>query len=230
MKTLGLIGGVSWISTIEYYRMINEGVNRRLGGAHYAKCVIHSFNYAEIQALNATQDWDGVLRMVMSACEGLHRAGADGIVLCANTMHLIAERLQKRIGLPVIHIADATAAAIERAGLDRVGLLGTRFTMEMDFFTGRLAARGIQVDIPGEADRAFIHQTIFSELGKGVFLAETKARYLACVSSLTALGAGGVVLGCTEIPLLLQHEDCSVPVFDTTAIHAAAAVEFALSE
>jgi len=228
MKMLGLIGGTSWISTIDYYRLINEQVNQRLGGSQYARCIIYSFNYGEIVALTATQDWDGILERVVSACTCLREGGAEGIVLCANTMHLIADRVQDRVGLPVIHIAEATAGGVRRAGLKNVALLGTRFTMEMDFFKERLARHQIQTTIPAEADREFIHGTIFGELGKGILRPETKARYLQIIASLVARGAEGAILGCTEIPPLVKQEDCPVPVFDTTALHAAAAVDFAL--
>lgn len=228
MKMLGLIGGMSWIATIDYYRLINEQVNQRLGGSEYARCIIYSFNYGEIMALNATQDWDGVLERVVGACACLREGGAEGLVLCANTLHLIADRLQDRVGLPVIHIAEAAAGGVQRAGLRRVALLGTRFTMEMDFFKERLARHRIETAIPAEADREFIHASIFEELGKGDFRPETKARYLRIIASMAEQGAEGAILGCTEIPLLVKQEDCPVPIFDTTALHAAAAVSFAL--
>src|SRR2546426_2579723 len=228
MKMLGLIGGTSWIATIEYYRLINEQVNQRLGGSQYPQCIIYSFNYGEIVALSATQDWDGILEKVVSACACLREGGAEGLVLCANTMHIIADRVQDRVGLPVIHIAEATAGGVKRARLRSVALLGTRFTMEMDFFRDRLARHQIQTTIPAEADREFIHTSIFGDLGKGILRPETKARYLEIIASLVARGAEGVILGCTEIPMLVKQEDCPVPVFDTTVLHAAAAVDFAL--
>src|SRR5688572_30263220 len=174
MKTLGLIGGISWISTIEYYRIINEQVNARLGGSEFATCVIYSFNYAEIQKLNNAEDWDGILERVSKACLHLRASGAEGIVLCANTMHMIADRLEPLIELPVVHIADATAREIKKKNLEVVGLLGTRFTMERDFIKKRLLEQGIEVLIPRADDREFIHSTIHSELGKGVFREETR--------------------------------------------------------
>jgi aspartate racemase len=230
MKTLGLIGGTTWLSTIEYYRLINEGVSARLGGAQTARCIIHSFNFADIVEFNKSQDWNGLLEVVGAASIKLKDAGADGIVLCANTLHVIADRLENRVGLPLIHIVDATAAEIRHKGLDRVSLLGTRYTMELAFFKDRLAWHGITAAIPEAGDREFIHDTIFSELGKNIFRDETRARYLSIIESLGAHGARGSILGCTEIPLLIKQSDTRVPVFDTTALHARAAVDFALSD
>jgi aspartate racemase len=229
MKTLGLIGGTSWISTIEYYRLLNEGINARLGGLHFARCVIYSLNYHDIAEINKRQDWDAMFELVSHAAEGVRGAGAEGLLLGANTMHLVAERVQERVKLPVIHIADATAQAIRAAGLDRVTLLGTRYTMEKEFFRNRLTAHGITAVIPSDADRAFIHATIFDELGKGIFLPESKMRYLEIIDRLAREGSQGAILGCTEIPLLLKQSDTPVPVFDTTALHVDAAVNFALA-
>jgi aspartate racemase len=228
-RTLGLVGGTSWVSTVDYYRLINEGVNAKLGGNHFATCIIHSFNYGAIQELTFRRDWNGVLEVVSAATADLVRSGAEGIVLCANTMHIIADGLAKRIGVPIIHIVDATADRITAAGLDRVALLGTRFTMEMDFFKDRLDRRGINVTIPRDADREFIHTSIFGELGRGLFTTPTKQRYLDIIGTLSAEGAQGAILGCTEIPMLIKPEDTTLPLFDTTAIHAAAAVKFATS-
>jgi aspartate racemase len=229
MKTLGLVGGTSWVSTIDYYRLINEGVNRRLGGNQFAECLIHSFNYADIQKLTFAGDWKGVERKVAAAAVGLREGGAQGIVLCANTMHIVAEGVEQATGLPVIHIVDAVAADVARRGFSRVALLGTRFTMEKEFFKDRLAGHRIRAIIPGDADREFIHGTIFGELAGGTFSLETKARYLDIISAMAADGAEGALLACTEIPLVVKQPDTDVPVFDTTAIHAEAAVEFALS-
>lgn len=229
MKTLGLIGGTSWVSTIDYYRLINEGVNRRLGGAQFAECLIHSFNYADIQALTFAHNWEAVEKKVAQAAIGLRNAGARGLVLCANTMHIVADGVQQASGLPVVHIVDAVAASVTRHRLDSVALLGTRFTMEMDFFRDRLTKHRIHATIPGDADREFIHGTIFGELASGTVLPETKTRYLNIISAMAAGGAQGALLACTEIPLVVKQEDTAVPVFDTTAIHAEAAVEFALS-
>ncbi|MEW5765920.1 MAG: aspartate/glutamate racemase family protein [Acidobacteriota bacterium] len=229
MRTLGLVGGTGWVSTIEYYRLINEDVNRRLGGLEAAKILLHSFNYGDINRLNATEDHRGVLALVEEAALGLERSGAECLVLCANTLHLYADELQTKLSRPILHIAAATAESIRGRGLARVGLLGTRFTMEKDFYTRRLGEAGLQVLVPGEADRAFIHGAIYGELLKGRFLPETRARMLDVIEGLRERGAEGVVLGCTEIPLLVRPEHVDLPLFDTLAIHARAAADFALS-
>lgn len=228
MKTLGLIGGISWVSTIDYYKLINEGINAKLGGLNFSQCIIYSFNYADIKKNNDANDWDSTLKMIADASQHLKNSGAAAIVLCANTMHVIAEELEQKIGLPVIHIATATATAIKNKNISKVGLLGTKFTMELDFFRTILTQRGIEAIIPGNDDRDFIHYTIFEELGRGIISAATRQRYLSIIGQLISQGAEGIILGCTEIPLLIQPEDVPVPVFDTTRIHAGAAVEFAL--
>ena len=227
-RTLGLVGGTSWVSTMDYYRLINEGVNAKLGGNQFAKCVIHSFNYADIQALTFREDWAGVLAVVGAAADNLVRSGAQGIVLCANTMHLIADDLAQRLDVPIIHIVDATAARIKAAGLRQVALLGTRYTMEKGFFKDRLAARGVGVMIPDDADREFIHGSIFGDLSAGIVRPEVKRRNLDIIAALAQRGAEGAILGCTEIPLVVKPGDTNTPTFDTTAIHAEAAVSFAL--
>ena len=229
MKTLGLIGGTTWLSTIDYYRLINEGVAARVSG-HTARLILHSFDFGDILEINRTQNWDALLDIVAEASLNLKKSGAQGIVLCANTLHVIADRLEPRVGLPVIHIVDAVAAAIRAAGVERVSLLGTRYTMELPFFRDRLSWHGIGAVIPEPGDRTFVHETIFSELGKNIFRPETRARYLSIIDSLASHGARGSILGCTEIPLLIKQTDTSVPVFDTTALHARAAVDFALSD
>jgi aspartate racemase len=229
MKTLGLIGGMSWVSTIDYYKLINEGINEKLGGLNFSQCIIYSFNYADIKRNNDANDWDTNFKMVSEAGKHLKNAGAEAIILCANTMHLIADKAEHAINLPVIHIATATAIAIKSKGLKKVGLLGTKFTMELDFFTSKLKNKGIEAMIPADDDRHFIHYTIFEELGRGLVKDETKARYLAIIQEMIANGAEGIILGCTEIPLLIQPGDVPVLVFDTARIHAAAAVDFALS-
>ena len=228
MKMLGLVGGTSWVSTMDYYRLVNEGVNARLGGTQFARCEIYSFNYADILKYTLVRDWDAVFAMVAPACDHLRSAGAEALVLCANTMHLLADRLGAHAGLPIVHIVDATAAAVRAAGLDTVALLGTRFTMEMDFFRDRLERHGVRALIPDDAERTFIHETIFGELGRGILRPATKTRYLEIIAALADRGAEGAILGCTEIPLIVKQEDTAVPVFDTTVLHAAAAVEFAL--
>jgi aspartate racemase len=230
MKMLGLIGGTTWLSTVDYYRLLNEGINERLGGMQYARCLLYSLNFGDIVAINERQDWDAALELFADAASRLKNAGAEGLVLCANTAHVIADRLEKRIGLPLIHIADATAKEIRAAGLERVSLLGTRYTMELDFFRDRLAWHGVTAVTPNADERAFIHGTIFGELAKNVIKAETRDRYLGIIDRLAMQeGARGAILGCTEIPLLIKQPDTSIPVFDTTALHARAAVDFALS-
>ena len=229
MQTLGLIGGFSWVSTVEYYKFINQGVNDKLGGLEFPQCVIYSFNYADIKKYNNTDNWEMTFQLVLKACNDLKKCGVTGIVLCANTMHRIADRLEEETGLPVIHIATATAEEIERKGLKKIGLLGTKFTMELDFFKSKLLDKGIEVIIPNDGDREFLHNTIYDELGKGIFTEQTKERYLRIISDLISNGAEGIVLGCTELPLIIQESDVLVPIFDTTLLHSNAAVEFALT-
>lgn len=228
MKTLGLIGGTTWLSTIDYYRYINEGINERTGGAEYAKCIIHSFNFTDIRKLTEVDDWDSILKMVTHTCKNLEQSGAEAIVLCANTMHYIADRLRENINIPIIHIAEATAKEIKKKNLKRVALLGTRFTMEFSFYKTKLAEFNIETIVPDEDDRKFIHSSIFDELALNIFKPETKERYLEIINKLANQGADGIILGCTEIPLLIKQEDLEVPAFDTTKIHADAAIDFAL--
>jgi aspartate racemase len=229
-KKLGLIGGISWVSTIDYYRLINEGFNRRLGGLHFAECLIYSINFNNFQRNNTLGHWDATAQLLTDACQSLERAGADAIVLCANTAHAVADKVAQHIGLPIIHVVTATAAAIRQQGFTKVGLLGTQFTMEMDFYKNGLAQQGIEAMVPpSQTDRDYIQQTLKEELGRGIVLPDTKAAYLRIIDQLIAAGAQGIILGCTEIPLLLGQADVSVPVFDTTQIHAAAAVDFALA-
>ena len=229
MKILGLIGGISWISTVDYYRFINKGINEKLGGLNFAECLIHSFNYADIKKNNDANDWDKTLEMITAASLNLQNSGAEAIVLCANTMHLIADKLEQSIQLPVIHIASATADEITEAGITKVGLLGTKFTMERDFFTNKLTEQGIEAIIPDDDERDFLHYTIFEELGRGIINTETKTYYINVINKLIARGAQGIILGCTEIPLLINNNDVDIPLFDTTSIHAQAAIKFALS-
>ena len=230
MRIIGLIGGISWVSTADYYKLINEGINNRLGGLNFSECLIYSFNYADIKRNNENNDWDSTFTMLFKACEFLKSGGAEAIVLCANTMHFIAERLEEAIGLPIIHIATATAIEIQKKEIKKVGLLGTKFTMELDFFKDKLTEKGIEAIIPqNQEDKDFIHTTIFEELGRGLVTKSTKERYLAIANQLIKEGAEGIILGCTEIPLVIKPEDLLVPVFDTTLIHSNAAVEFQLS-
>ena len=228
MKWLGLIGGTSWHSTAVYYRELNELAAQRQGGVASAKLILVSLDFAEVVANQSGGDLTANEGLVLDAAERLKSAGAEGIVLCANTLHFFADQVQSRTGLPVVHIAEATARAVEREGLSKVALLGTKFTMEMDFFRERLKAHGIECCVPGEADRHFIHRTILEEMGKGQFLGTTKDRYLEIVEDLLVDGAEGVILGCTELPLLIGPDDLPVPAFDTTLLHCRAASDFAL--
>lgn len=229
MKTIGLIGGTGWVSTIEYYRLINEGINKQLGGQNAARCILYSFNYADIDKLNKKDDHEGISKLVLNAAQRLKAASADFIVLCANTLHMFNDELVEKIQLPVVHIADATAVEIKRNGLTKIGLLGTKFTMEMDFYTARLQAAGIESLVPEKPERLFIHDTIMNELLREIFRPEAKKRFLEIINDLEQKGAQGIVLGCTEIPLLIKQEETHLPVFNTLKIHAQAAVDFALS-
>lgn len=229
MKTIGMIGGTGWPSTLEYYRIINQETNRRLGGLNSAKIFLSSFNYGEIDALNKKDDHAGVYKLVLDAAQRLKISAVDFIILCANTLHQYVDALETETGLKVVHIADATAKEIKRNNLSKIGLLGTRFTMEMDFYTKRLSQFGIESLVPEKSDRDFIHSAIMDELLKEKFKLETKKKFLTIISELQAKGANGIVLGCTEIPLLIKQQDTTLPVFNTLEIHAKAAVDFALS-
>ena len=228
MKTIGMIGGTGWPSTLEYYKIINQETNRRLGGLNSAKIMLSSFNYDEIDALNKKDDHAGVYKMVLEAAERLKKVSVDFLILCANTMHQYVDALEKETGLKVAHIADATAKEIRNKNISTIGLLGTRFTMEMDFYTKRLNQSGIESLVPEKHDRDFIHTAIMDELLKEQFKQETKKKFLSIISELQVKGADGIVLGCTEIPLLIKQQDTNLPVFNTLEIHAKAAVDFAL--
>lgn len=231
MKTIGLLGGMSWESTIPYYRLINEGVKDRLGGLHSAKILLHSVDFHEIEACQSKGEWDLAGDMLAQAAIGLQKAGAEGIVLCTNTMHKVAHYIESRCDLPFLHIADATGRAITAQNVQRVALLGTRYTMEQDFYRGRLNAEfGIESLIPDEPQRLRINQIIFEELCLGKITAESKQYYQQVIEQLQGQGAQGVIFGCTEIGLLLNQQDSPLPVFDTAAIHAADAVKFMLAE
>jgi aspartate racemase len=230
MKTIGLIGGTGWVSTLEYYRLINEGINKRLGGLNAARCILYSFNYADINEFNLRDDHEGIYKLVLDAAIKLKNSGADCLMLCANTMHQYVERLEEEIKLPIIHIADATAAEIKKQGLKTIGLIGTKFTMEMDFYTKRLSNAGIISLVPEKSERLFIHSTIMNELLKEEYKPETKQRFLEIINDLEQNGAQGIVLGCTEIPLLIKQKDIHLPVFNTLEIHAKAAVDFAVKD
>jgi aspartate racemase len=230
MKTIGLIGGTGWVSTLEYYRLINEGINKRLGGLNAARCILYSFNYADINEFNLRDDHEGIYKLVLDAAIKLKNSGADCLMLCANTMHQYVERLEEEIKLPIIHIADATAAEIKKQGLKTIGLIGTKFTMEMDFYTKRLSNAGIISLVPEKSERLFIHSTIMNELLKEEYKPETKQRFLEIINDLEQNGAQGIVLGCTEIPLLIKQKDIHLPVFNTLEIHAKAAFDFAVKD
>ena len=230
MRTVGLIGGMSWESSLTYYQRINTLVKERLGGLHSARLVLYSVNFHTIEALQRRGDWDEAGRQLTDAGRALRAAGAECLLICTNTMHKVAETVESSAGLPLLHIADTTGDAIRAAGLGRIGLLGTRFTMEEAFYRERLRERhGIDVITPEEADRARVHAIIYEELCLGRLLDTSRAELLAIVDRLAAQGAQGVVLGCTELPLLVQPAQCALPLFDTTELHARAAVEFALA-
>lgn len=230
MKTIGLLGGMSWESTVEYYRLINEMVKARLGGLHSARCLLYSVNFAEIETLQHQGRWDEAGLVLADAAERLERGGAEVMILCTNTMHKVAGVIQTRLQIPFLHIADATGEAIKGQGLKTVGLLGTAFTMEQDFYRGRLVNwYDLQVLTPDKADRELVHRVIYDELCLGVIKPGSKERYLQIIGRLVEAGAEGIILGCTEIGLLVHAEDCTTPLFDTTRLHAAAAVDYALS-
>jgi aspartate racemase len=230
VKTIGLIGGLSWHSSLEYYRIINETVQARLGGGHSARCVMVSVDYEEIDALERQNRWDETIPIITAAAHSVERAGADFLVICSNTTHKLADHVQAQIGIPLLHIADATARAIGARGLTRVGLLGTRFTMEEDFIKGRMIAQGLDVMIPAAADRDVVHSVIYDELCLGQFRADSRAQYITVIERLVSAGALGIILGCTEIGLLVHPDDCPVPVFDTARIHAETAAAYAVTE
>jgi len=229
-KVIGLIGGMSWESSAEYYRIINERVRDRLGGLRSARCLMWSFDFAEIEALQHAGRWDDATALLIDAARRLERGGADVLVICTNTMHRMAEEVQAAVGVPLLHIADPTAERIRAAGLRRVGLLGTAFTMEQDFYKGRLTARhGLEVLVPGDEDRALVHRVIYDELVQGRVEPASREAYRAVIARLVERGAEAVILGCTEIMLLVRPEDSPVPLYDTTAIHAEAAVDVAIA-
>ena len=229
MKTIGLIGGMSWESTIPYYRQINETIRDHLGGLHSAKVILYSVDFHEIERLQHAGDWDSAGAILAEAARSLEAAGADFLVLCTNTMHKVAARIEAAVAIPLLHIADPTAAEIKRAGFSTVGLLGTRFTMEQAFYRDRLSEHhGLRVIVPEPDDRAVVHRIIYDELCLGLVKAESRSEYRRVMKNLAAQGAQAIILGCTEISLLVNQEDAEVPLFDTTAIHARMAAEEAL--
>jgi aspartate racemase len=229
MKTIGLIGGMSWESSAEYYRIINQETNRRLGGVHSAQCLMWSFDFDAIKHLQHEGAWDKLADAMKEAAIRLERGGADFLVVCTNTMHRLADAVSSAVGIPLLHIADPTAEKIKASGFERVGLLGTAFTMEQDFYKGRLQQRhGLDVIVPDEGDRRIVHEIIYRELVLGQVRPESRQAYREIIARLIERGAQCVILGCTEIMLLVKDEDSAVPLFDTTTIHAVAAVEQAL--
>lgn len=230
MRTLGLVGGMSWVSTAEYYRTINELVADRLGGLHSARILLESVDFAEIEALKLAGRWDEVGKCLADAAARLESAGADAIVLCTNTMHHVADVIEASVSVPFVHIADTTAQAVSSAGLTRVGLLATAFTMEQPFYRDRIATHGIEVVTPDATDRAEVSRIIYDELCHDIVLEPSRAAYREIMAKLVEQGAQGIILGCTEVELLVGPSDTSVPTFPSTHLHAAAAVELALSE
>jgi aspartate racemase len=230
VKTIGLIGGMSWESSIEYYRIINETAKTKLGGLHSAKSIMYSVDFAEIEPLQNQDRWEEAAQLMVAAGQSLERAGADFVVLCTNTMHKLSDEIQRNIGIPLLHIADATAQKIKATSLRKIGLLGTRFTMEQDFYKGRLISNyDLDVITPDSRERETIHRVIYDELCQGVAKQESRAQYLTIMEKLVQAGAEGIILGCTEIELLVHEGDSPVPLFATAKIHAIAAVEYALA-
>ncbi len=229
MKIIGMIGGMSWESSLEYYRIVNEAVKERLGGFHSAKCIMYSVDFEEIERFQHHGDWDAATEVMVDAARRVERGGADLLLICTNTMHLMAEAVQSSVDIPLLHIVDVTAEAIRSLGQKTVGLLGTRFTMEQDFYSGRLRDRhGISVLIPEEDERKVIHGILYDELCLGEIRSASRAAFREIIGGLAARGAEGVILGCTEIPLIVNQEEYELPLFDTTALHARAAVSLAL--
>jgi aspartate racemase len=229
LKIIGLIGGMSWESTVPYYRQINETVKEHLGGLHSAKVILYSVDFHEVEQLQHAGNWEAAGELLADAARSLEAAGADFLVLCTNTMHIVADAIETAVKIPLFHIADPTAVAIKAAGISKVGLLGTRFTMEQSFYRDRLRERhGLQVLTPKLEDREIIHRIIYAELCRGAVLPESRAQYRRIMSELAEQGAEAIILGCTEISLLVGQEDADVPLFDTTGIHARSAAEWAL--
>lgn len=226
MKIIGLVGGISWVSTIDYYRFINEGINEKLGGLNFSQCIIYSLNFGDVQE----RSWENSFELLLNACNSLKRSGVDALVLCANTAHLFADDLEAKVKLPIIHIGTETAKAVKQKGLVTVGLLGTKFTMEREFYRKKLEENGLTVLVPEKQEtRDYVQHTVKQELGRGIINPNTRLNYISIVKDLVERGAEGIILGCTEIPMLINQEDFSIPIFDTTKIHSRAIVEYALS-
>jgi aspartate racemase len=230
MKTIGMIGGMSWESSSEYYRIINETIKAKLGGLHSAKSVMYSVDFSEIEALQHQGNWDKATQLMIEAARHVEAGGADFVIICTNTMHKMADDVQKNIGIPLLHIADATAEVIKARGFRKIGLLGTKFTMEEDFYRGRLVEKhGLDVIIPQVDDRVIVHRVIYEELVLGHINPASRTEYQHIIERLIEAGAQGIILGCTEIGMLVKDEDSRAPLFDTTRIHAVKAVEYALA-
>ena len=226
-----MIGGMSWESTLEYYRIVNETTKNRLGGFHSAKCILYSVDFAEVEKLQHLGDWDELTRLMKDAARKLEGAGADFVIICTNTMHKMADEVQEVIRIPILHIVDVTAEAIRANREKRVGLLGTKFTMEQDFYKGRLRDKhGVEVVIPGEEERQVVHDILYSELCMGEIKELSKGKFKSVIQNLVDRGAQSVILGCTEIPLIVSQDEYDIPVYDTTTLHAQAAVDFALQK
>jgi len=229
MKTIGLLGGMSWESTVGYYRAINEGVKNSLGGLHSAKIILNSVDFDPIEKLQHNGDWDGTAAILSAAALGIQSAGADFLIICTNTMHKVAPEIEQAIRIPILHIADATAEVLIDNGIKTVGLLGTKFTMEQEFYKGRLTKKyGIKVIVPNDHDRKIVHNVIYQELCLGQIIENSKVEYLRIIKQLSTQGAEAVILGCTEIGMLVDQTDTLVKLLDTTAIHAAKAVAYAI--
>lgn len=228
MKTIGLIGGLTWLSTLDYYRQLNQKIQDKTNGTATARIVMYSVEFGEIKRLTQADDWNALSVIVNDAAKKIETAGADCLLIGANTMHKIADEVQAAIKIPVIHIAGETTKVVKKAGLKKVALLGTKYTMQLDFYSNKLLAGGIETIVPGKDDIEYINDAIYNEMSKNIFLPERKRGFLRIINELVQQGAGGIILGCTEIPILLKQEDVAVPVFDTAQIHTTAAVEFAL--
>lgn len=228
MKTIGLIGGITWLSTLDYYRLLNQLVNQRMGGVSSAKIILVSVEFSEIKRLTEANDWNGLSKIMCDAAGKLEMAGADCVLIGANTMHNIADVVHSSVSIPLIHIAEETGRSIVQRELKKVALLGTKYTMQLPFYKKKLEEQGIETIIPGHDAIEYINDAIYNEMGKGIFLPERKKEFISIINGLQQQGAEGIILGCTEIPILIKQEDVSVPVFDTTLIHATAAVNFVL--
>lgn len=230
MKTIGLIGGMSWESTVGYYQIINTVVKETMGGLHSAKCLLYSVDFAEVEACQSSGDWDKSARILTDAAQSLERAGADLVLICTNTMHKVADQVAAGISIPLLHIAEVTAQELLRQDVRRVGLLGTQYTMEQAFYKAKLAEQNIEVLVPGETDRKYVNNVIFQELCLGELKEASRQEFLRIIAGLAEQGAQGVILGCTEIGLLIRQEDTKVPLFDTTRIHAESAASMAMRD